>query len=455
MHRDRGVHTTRSWKGILPAALLMGSMSCGGAEPPSERTPRPVPPVALPGEEPSPSVTDPVQLVPAPAEPREPLARPWFQRLGGPQDDTAEGLAVDGAGELTLVWLSTPREDAGREGVPGQRRALTVARYGPDGQSRWSREFPRVRVDAPRVGATLEGEVFLSGNASLDAVDFGLGAAQDGFLVKFSSEGKPLWQLRAGQKAWGLAVDGAGGVLVVGEEWTPGGVVPVLAHHEGEGAFRWTRQLGVVGEGSALHAVALAPSGRALLAGRLEGALVVDGQTFGEAGGQGLVLLAFEADGRLAWGKELRGVEGRVTGLAVAEEGTVVLVGEHGNLLSWAGRTLSGPGAFVLASSLEGTESWGHSLSCGEQPASPVVATEAGGRVVAACGQVLSEYAPEGTPRDSRVLSLEDCTEGSCRVTSTTLVILPAGELGLAGTGRYGADGEAWDQDAFLRLLTP
>ncbi|HSP77235.1 MAG TPA: hypothetical protein VLQ93_01805, partial [Myxococcaceae bacterium] len=103
MHRDRGVHTARSWRRILPAVLLVGAVGCGGSEPPAEQTPRAGPPEAHPTREPSPSVSEPVQLVPPPAEPREPPARPWLQRLGGPQDDTAAGLAVDGVGDLTLV----------------------------------------------------------------------------------------------------------------------------------------------------------------------------------------------------------------------------------------------------------------------------------------------------------------------------------------------------------------
>jgi hypothetical protein len=445
MHRDRGVGTARGWKHLPAAALLVAALGCGGPEsapkPPEEEVVL-THPQKEPAEEPS------AGRRPAPE------ARPWFQRLGGPQDDTAAGLAVDGEGALTLVWLSTPREDQDREGVPGQRRALTLTRYGLDGESRWSHEFPRMRVDAPRVGTSPRGDVFLSGNASLHAVDLGLGAARDGFLVKFSPEGEPRWQRRVGQKVWGLAADGEGGVLVVGEEWTPAGPLPVLAHHDAQGAFRWTRQLDVVGEGSALHAVALAPSGRTLLAGRLVGTLGVDGHTFGQAGGRSLVLLAFEPDGRLAWGRELRGVEGHVTGLTVAPDGAGVLVGESHGDLRWAGRTLGGRGAFVLMAGPDGAEHWGQSLACGESPAPPVVAVEAAGSVVAACGGVLSRYSAQGTPGEPRQLSSEGCATGPCPVSSTALAVLPGGGLGLAGFQRHGGDA-AWDQDAFLRIFTP
>jgi hypothetical protein len=364
---------------------------------------------------------------------------------------------VSGEGDIALVWLSTPREDEERESVPGQRRALTLASYTPDGQARWTREFPRLRVASPQVGASPGGDVFLTGNAFLHAADFGLGAATDGFLVKFSDAGQALWQRRVGQKVYGLAADGEGGVFVAAEEWTPDGHVPVLAHHDAGGAYVWTRQLDVVAEGTELHAVALAPSGRALLAGRLVGTLRVDGRAFGSEGGQALVLLAFERNGRLAWGKEVREVDGHVTGLKPGPDGAVALVGEFRGTLPWEGTTLTGPGAFVLATGPDGAARWGHPLACGGRSAPPVVAVDDGGQVVAACGGVLSTYAPEGTQRDERMLSPGECSEGGCLVTSTALGFVPGQGLTLVGHQRHGNSqaADTWDQDAFLRLLVP
>lgn len=470
MHRESGVHTRRPWKGLgkwlVPAALLALAAGCGGAK--TDDAPGPqdgtlpgeegtgINPVAsMPGE--SPPAPQPETGVPAPEAGAEPPARPWFHRLGGPQDDTGTGLAVDGAGDISLVWLSTPREDEERESVPGQRRGLTLAKYGPDGARRWVRDFSRMRVDSPRVAASPSGEVFLSGNAFLHALDFGLGAASDGFLVKFSGEGQPLWQRRAGQKVYGLAADGEGGVLVSAEEWTPEGAVPVLAHHDARGAFLWTRQLEPVAEGTRLHALALAPSGRTLLAGRLRGTLTVDGRAFGTSGGQGLLLLAFEKDGRLAWGKELRGVDGHVTGLRPERNGGVVLVGELRGPLSWGGTRLPGAGAFVLAAGPDGAERWAWPLACGARPAPPAVAVDGGDQVVAVCGGMLSAYAPDGVPRDERTLPPGECPEGDCPVVGTTLDFVPGQGLTLSGYQRHGGAraGDAWDQEAFLRLLAP
>ncbi|WP_257453447.1 hypothetical protein [Archangium lipolyticum] len=467
MHRESGVHTNRLWKGVLPTALLALAVGCGGTEMDTPGSESGQPPVQTTGPETPVPGTGPVAGAPETSAPKpekgaptpgnsQPSSRSWFHRLGGPQDDLGTALAVAHTGDISMVWLSTPREDGDRESVPGQRRGLTVAKYGPDGKERWTRDYSRMRVASPLVESSPTGEVFLTGNAFLYSLDFGLGEANDGFLVKFSGSGEPLWQRRVGQKVYGLAADGEGGALVAAEEWTPEGHIPVLAHHDAQGAYRWTRQLDLVADGTELYALGHLPSGRALLAGRLVGPLRVDGRTFGAEGSQGLVLLAFDTDGRLAWGRELRGVDGRVTGLKPGPDESVALVGEFRGTLSWGGRTLTGPGAFVLAAGPEGAERWAQPLACGENPASPVVAVDDAGGVVVACGGVLSMYEPEGTQRDQLTLSPGECPESSCPVTSTALGFVPGQGFTLAGYQRHGARAEnAWDQEAFLRLLVP
>ena len=458
MHRlSKGI-TNRPWCLLLPAAWLAFAAGCGGqeaggepAETPSSEAPsveERIPQEAGPITSSSPGTTASSEAAPAPQ------ARPWFRRVGGPQDDLGTGLAVDGSGHVSLVWLSTPRQDADRAPVEGEQLALSVARYDPRGQQLWTREFPRNRVDAPRVVASPGGDLFVSGNAFLYDIDFGLGAASDGFLVKLSPEGEPLWQRRVGQKVYATAADAAGGVFVAAEEWTPDGLLPVLAHHDAQGAFVWTRQLDVVDRGTELRAVARMPSGQWLLAGRLEGVLTVDGQRFGAPGAPSLLLLAFGGDGRLAWGKAWRGVDAHVSGLKVDPAGGGVLVGEFSGDLTWGGSRLSGPGAFVLATGAEGAERWAHALACGQAPAAPALALEGEGSVAAVCGDTLSLYSPEGEPRNAQALTPGECSEGKCPVVATALEFVPGHGLGLTGLQRHG-DAVDGDQEAFLRLLAP
>ncbi|MFY0581599.1 hypothetical protein ACN28S_51625 [Cystobacter fuscus] len=328
MHRLSEGITHRAWYRLLPAAWLAFAVGCGGLEAGAEASEAPSTEARVPQEMGPITPSAPGAVPPAEAAPAA-QARPWFHRVGGPQDDLGTGLAVDGSGHVSLVWLSTPRQDADRAPVEGEQLALSLARYDSEGQRLWTREFPRNRVDAPRVVASPGGDLFLSGNAFLYDIDFGLGAASDGFLVKFSPEGEPLWQRRAGQKVYATVADASGGVFVAAEEWTPDGLLPVLAHHDAQGAFVWTRQLDVVQRGTELRAAARRSSGQWLLAGRLEGVLTVDGQRFGAPGEPSLLLLAFGGDGRLSWGKAWQGVDAHVSGLKLDPAGG----GARGRLL--------------------------------------------------------------------------------------------------------------------------
>jgi len=451
MHRASGHRLNSEGKGLLSTALLALMAACG--DPGADTEPVSVPTPATEQSAEGSRLPPPGTPVPDPTPEPEPRAEPWFHRLGGPQDDVGTGLAVDGTGHVSVAWVSTPRQDADRKPVDGERLSLNLARYAPDGRTLWTHDFPRSRVEALRVVAAPEGALFVTGNAFLYDIDFGLGAASKGFLVKFSPEGLALWQRRVGQKVHASVADDAGGVLVAGENWADGHA-PVLAHYDAEGNDVWTRRLDAVDEGTELRAVALGPSGQVLLAGRLQGSLTVDGQTFGAPGVQGLLLLSFGQDGRLAWGTELRGVDGHVSGVKADAEGGAVLAGEFSGSFSWGGTPLSGPGAFVLAVGPGGAERWARTLPCGASPSAPAMARDGAGQVVALCGDLLSTYAADGTQREQYPLTPGECSGQTCQVTGTTLAVVPGKGLALTGRQRYG-DAETGDQEAFVRLLTP
>jgi hypothetical protein len=365
------------------------------------------------------------------------------------------GVAVDGEGHVAWVWTSTPREDADREPVEGQQRALTLSRYTVAGAQEWAREFPRVHISEPRVGASSDGAVYLSGNAFLFPADFGLGDADDGFLVRFSSNGEPAWQRRVGQKVHGLAVGASGDVLVSGEEWTEEAHVPLLTRYAADGSVLWTRQLSGAGEGTELGAVALTDSGRAVVTGTLDGVLVLNDQRFGTEGAPSLAVFVFEPDGRLAWGQVLNGVEGRITGISVRADGSVVVAGESQGAMSWGGATLPEGGAFLLTLDAQGHEGWLRRPGCDALGFVPSLAVAPEGEVVTACGSTLSLYTPDGASRGERTLQPEACEHDACTLTSMALAPVAGGGLVVTGHQRDGVTTHAWNQDAFLRFVVP
>ncbi|MCY1019610.1 hypothetical protein [Pyxidicoccus sp. MSG2] len=441
------------WLGLLPMALLW-LPGCGGS---AEATPTDDGPPAMGAVVPSRPEGAGESTQTPPERPAPSARQAWSQVVGGPQDDSGTGVAVGRDGDVLVVVSSTPRSDEDRESVAGEKLALTLARYSPEGQVRGSREFVRNRLSGTRVAASpgSDGAVFLTGNAFLYSADFGLGEAQDGFLVKFSSEGTAVWQQRVGQKAHAVAADAAGGVLAAGEEWTAEAHDPVLTRYGADGSVRWTRRFAGAGEGTLLDAVAVTPAGLSVLAGQLVGALEVEGRTFGTPNVRSLVVLAFEADGRLAWGREVPGAKGRVTSVAVGPDGAVAVAGDFTGLMVWGEASLGSSGAYVFTVGPDGSERWLKQPVCGAvTEVGPAVAVDGEGTVAVACGDVLTRYGADGAWRDEQRLSVAPCQSGECSLAAAGMAVVPGKGLAVTGWQRDGA-GKAWNQDAFLRVVVP
>lgn len=455
------------WGGwaLLGAGLLgLGGAACGGASAeeagdvtPSAEAQGTVPSPAPQTAAPSAGTQAPAQAPTAEApRPSAPAVSPWSFTLGGPQDDTGAGLAVGRGGDVLWVTSGTPRSDEDREQVDGERLVMTLSRYSADGTKRWAKEFERNRFSDLRVAGSTgaDGAVFLSGNAFLYSADFGLGEAQDGFLVKFSQAGTPEWQTRVGQKVYAVSADAAGGVVALGEEWTTEAHTPRLVRYAADGAVQWTKTFDGAKDGTQLSAVVLSATGTSVVAGRLVGPVTVDGRTFDAQGTGGFVVLAFGADGGLAWGREVPGVNGRVGSVSVGADGTVAVAGEAVGLLVWNGVALDEGGPFVLTASADGQERWVKQPTCGSASVGTVAAVEAAGPVAAACGNTLTRYAADGALLGSKTLAPEGCESGTCSLATTALVAAPDAGLVVSGWQRDGA-GDTWNQDAFLRLVTP
>ncbi|GEN07021.1 hypothetical protein SAMN05443572_104355 [Myxococcus fulvus] len=456
MRSERAGRWFQGWRWLAPLALLWGvGLACGsepGApEPPGEEAAPGTDDGANPG-----SGTPPKSGTRPPSE-GEGAQVPWEARVGGPQDDSGTSVAVGRDGDVVVVVSQTPRQDADREPVAGERLGVVLGRYAADGTPRWTREFPRERLSDLRVATSPgpDGAVFLTGNAFLYPANFGLGPAQDGFLVRFAEDGEPTWQQRVGQKAQSVVADADGGVVVAGEEWVGALKDPVLTHYAADGSVRWTRRFTGTGEETALHAVALAPSGRVVLAGQLEDKLEVDGESFGAKGRRGFVVLEFDEAGKLVWGRELPGAKGRVTSVAVGPQGGVSVAGDFAGLLVWGGTSLGTQGPFVLAVGAEGEVRWLKQPECGEEAQEGVAAAvDETGAVSVACGDVLTRYPMDGSDQARRVLRARECPSGQCTLAVTGLAAMPGQGLVASGWLREG-EGETWNQEALLWRIAP
>lgn len=151
----------------------------------------------------------------------------WSKRFGSPFNEYGLGLAVDPAGNIGLTGSFDNEIDfGGGKLVSAGESDVFVARLGPDGVHLWSRRFGAARED---IGHGIAADRF--GNLAVTGwfwgeVDFGAGPVRaegmnkDGFLLKFSADGKHLWSRRFGAKdhdqGRGIAMAPEGDVAAIG-----------------------------------------------------------------------------------------------------------------------------------------------------------------------------------------------------------------------------------------------
>ena len=153
----------------------------------------------------------------------------WSQRFGGTSGDTAEGVAVDGSGNVAITGSFAGTVDFGGGGLTDNGHPnIFLAKFSSSGLHRWSKAFSSY-VDfgdqANSVGMDSAGNVVIAGKI-VNAVDFGTGLLMlnqngDVFVAKFSASGGALWAKRFGgpaeDYASAVSLDGGGNTLFTGQ----------------------------------------------------------------------------------------------------------------------------------------------------------------------------------------------------------------------------------------------
>ncbi len=205
-------------------------------------------------------------------------------RFGGPKEDTAKALAVDGDGNTIVAghFEGTMDLDPG----PGVRSVtvplltdLFLAKYSPSGQLLWGTSFGSSNFDSlADVAVDGAGNIAITGSTS-EAIDFGGGPRPGGrfggnsFIASFTPDGTHRWSFELGDAgpAGGLSVafDQAGNLLAGGYftgavDFDPGpGVTSptaasflddaFMAKLDSTGALVWARRIGAFSHESAAH----------------------------------------------------------------------------------------------------------------------------------------------------------------------------------------------------------
>ena len=154
----------------------------------------------------------------------------WTHQFGSVGDDEANGVAVDGKGNVYVVGSTHAGQT--NEGFPD----AFFRKYDSSGQELWTRQFGTgQRVEAESVAVDGEGNIHVVGSTQPGQTSE---AFPDAFFRKYDPDGEVLWDRQLGSHARdvaeGVAVDREGNVYVGG--WTVGGL-PGQPYVDGVDAF--------------------------------------------------------------------------------------------------------------------------------------------------------------------------------------------------------------------------
>jgi hypothetical protein len=307
----------------------------------------------------------------------------WLWHAGNAGFNQTNGLAVDGSGNVFAVGGFTGTVDFGAGPVSSAgMRDMFLVKLSPAGQLIWAKRLGSANEDVGRaVAVDSDGNVLLTGSF-VGRVDFGGGYLNgyggDAVLARYGgADGHFIWakNLSTGYgkaSGNGVAVDGAGNVVLVGafEQqvdfgagalYAAGATDAFAAKYNGDGGgYLWAHTYGGLSYDAA-NAVATAPDGSVAVAGSFNPPVDFGGGSVGTHPNDAFVL-ELGADGAYRWVRFF-GAAGIDTsnGVAVDGNGNVYATGDFRSSFEFGSETISGPGGqdiFVASWDANGAERW-------------------------------------------------------------------------------------------------
>ncbi len=172
----------------------------------------------------------------------------WSTYVGGSGDDSGQGIAVDGSGNVyaTGYTASSGWVSGAWQSVEGGGNDAYVVKLSPAGAHLWSTYLGGAGDDyGYGIAADTTGNVYVTGSTASSGWtsggwDTSFGGTVDGFVVKLSAAGAHVWSTYVGggnsEEGHGIAVDGGGNVYVTGftnsAGWVSGGWNVVIGGYQ-------------------------------------------------------------------------------------------------------------------------------------------------------------------------------------------------------------------------------
>ncbi|MCP4135355.1 MAG: hypothetical protein GY754_30580 [bacterium] len=145
--------------------------------------------------------------------------RLWVHQYGSSQNDFVEAAAVNSQGMLYCTGYTDGELEAGND---AGGRDIFLAQYDAAGTEQWLRQLGSEDADEGYGVAVdyTDGSCYVTGMASGDFADSTNSGGPDMLLAKYGSNGERAWVRQTGtdrdECAYGAAVDSGGGVSIVG-----------------------------------------------------------------------------------------------------------------------------------------------------------------------------------------------------------------------------------------------
>jgi hypothetical protein len=308
----------------------------------------------------------------------------WSKSFADSAVVTVSAVAIDVFANVAITGSFADAIDFGGGALQSaSSQDVFVAKLDANGEHLWSRRLggPADQI-ASSVASDALGHVLVAGYfaGSMDAGGNALTSAgiQDAFVGKLdASSGTPLWLKRVGAsgslaRAYGVAVDGTGNVLVVGTFTGSvdfgGGVLTsngsgdvFVVKFDANGAHQWSKRFGDASDQQAMS-IAVDSAGNALVTGAFAGSADFGCGALTSAGGKDIFLAKLDPVGACTWAKHFGDAsDQQATSVAVDAAGNVVLTGGIAGQVDFGGGPLAGFGAqdiFVAKFQSDGALLW-------------------------------------------------------------------------------------------------
>ncbi len=308
----------------------------------------------------------------------------WSRAFGPGGHEAIKGVTADPAANVIVVGTITKNvEFDGRIVSSAGKVDALVAKLDPAGKVQWVERYGDGQdQSADAVATDSAGNIYVCGNHAGTVALGGKtaplvngGVSTNVFVAKLAPSGEAQWSKQFGNNLYftmcnSIAIDGAGRILLTGQmsgsidfgggeiasPIGPTGVTPAafVVELDPSGNHLWSRAFGAEGEGAvAGHAIAPLPGGGAAVAAFLQGTIDIGGTKQTSAGESDGLVFVLDGKGDPRWSRRFGGAKIDSAGtVAVTASGDVLVGGFFDAYAELAGAAVTSVGerdGFVIA----------------------------------------------------------------------------------------------------------